>query len=143
MLLDRLNIILKDGHQFAHQSLKSTNINRPEHSIILALFEKREMIQEEIAMKLGMDKGAVAKLLASLEKKKYVVRKENPDNRREKLVSLTRDGEKELSERMVLYDAWVKKIFKNFTQDEIMEFNRLVIKLTENTQKGEKGYYGR
>jgi DNA-binding MarR family transcriptional regulator len=52
----------------------------------------RDTSQDELVQRLALDKAAVARTLANLEKRGLIVRRINPGNKRQKLVSLTARG---------------------------------------------------
>jgi DNA-binding MarR family transcriptional regulator len=90
--------------------------------------------QDAIATRLDIDKGAVAKTLASLEKKQYVIRQENPDNRREKLVTVTPAGEA-MNQRMVeMLKAWDDSLLIGLTSEEITQFEAISQKISINAK---------
>lgn len=74
--------------------------------------------QEEMADILNLDKGRIAKTLASLEEKGLVCRKVNEKNRRQKFVSLTDEGEHIYEHIRDIYKSWDQICYAGFSPEE-------------------------
>ena len=73
----------------------------------------------EIADKMKVTRGAVSQIAARLEKKGYIVRKKNKENRRTNLAFLTDKGKK-FYQFHLKYD---KQQYEQLNQDFLHEFN--------------------
>lgn len=95
---------------------------------------KPDQNQETLASLSGVDKYRTAKFLSSMEKRGLIVRKANPENKREKLVALSEDG-KEIYEKFNKWsEEWRELCFKDFNKDEINIFMGLLDKMIKNLE---------
>lgn len=62
--------------------------------IMSCLWSEQGISQQILAERTAKDKACLTNLMTNLEKKGYVCRQENPNDRRNKLVFLTEEGEK-------------------------------------------------
>lgn len=69
--------------------LGHTGVSQGQVPYIAELFDEDELSQDELAARVRVNRAATARALKTLEDKGFVKRRENPDNRRQKLVSLT------------------------------------------------------
>jgi DNA-binding MarR family transcriptional regulator len=95
--------------------------------------------QEAIAKHFMLDKGSIAKTLSKLEEKALINRVDNPNNKREKLITITELGR----ENSYTYQDEIHE-FHNFlleglTMEEINEFTRIIEIMTQNAIKAVQG----
>ncbi len=82
--------IIRDGRTLIGARLKELELTGAEGGILLHLHLYGDAImQDEIAMQLGISKPAVSKGLDSLEQKGFIVRNRDPVDRRINVVTLT------------------------------------------------------
>lgn len=62
--------------------------------VLSALWHEQGITQQVLAERTAKDKACLTNLMNNLEKRKYVCRREEPDDRRSKRVYLTHEGEK-------------------------------------------------
>jgi DNA-binding MarR family transcriptional regulator len=83
---------------------------------------------------LHIKKAAVSQMLGALEKKGYLIREINPDNRRKLILTLTDRGRNILLETDNYVDSLSAQIIKKFgekeTRDFIQDFDRLAEVIT-------------
>ncbi len=88
--------------------------------------------QDTIVKHFMLDKGAVAKALNKLEDKEYIFREDNPNNKREKLISITKKGKSVIGYITDELEKWHNYLFQGLRNEEIDQFNRIVEKIAEN-----------
>lgn len=88
--------------------------------------------QEELAKQLRIDKGSVAKALRDMADKGYIIREQNPQDKRayclfptEKAAEIAKCGEEKASE-------FERQLTKGMTAEEIETFKTLLNKITKN-----------
>ena len=112
-------------HHISKNRLKYTvkNPNRidmvHEGRYLLEIHNKKNLSQDDLATTFGQSKGTIAKALRKLEDQKYVERKIDENNRRQNILSLTKDGEDVLGKAgkvladwensVILDDGYIKK----------------------------------
>lgn len=81
--------------QVLQRTLKQNNIDMTFEmlQIMNSLWHEQGISQQTLAVKTAKDKACLTNLMANLEKKEWIVRKEDPADRRNRLVYLTPDGE--------------------------------------------------
>lgn len=91
-LVDRLIEVLKKTY-FRNDSLHLESFMQGETKVLSYIFDMdREMLPGEIAASLEMTPARIAGVLRSLEKKGYVMRRINENDRRKVIVSITDSG---------------------------------------------------
>ncbi len=132
MLMNSLSIIMRHSRTFCERKLREYDIGFPEQVIMMYLSEHKNVSQEEIAKYFMIDKGAIAKSLSKLETKDYVIRKENPLDKRGKLILLSSKGEQILSHMGTILEEWNQYFFMGLSKDEIDQFDRLSKIMADN-----------
>ena len=89
-----------------------------------------EMTQKSLAKKLFLTSSALSQWLSKLEEKGYVERKENPLDRREKLLVLSELGEKLLSDSKKDMEEIHAELFRSLNDVELEQFSKLLRKLS-------------
>lgn len=132
MMMCNFSAIIRAGHIFASRKLKHIEISGAEHPVLMFLGCNQNSNQEAIAKYFLIDKGAVAKTLAKLEEKGLVERFVNPQNHREKVISLSERGKEHLKEMKEVLDEWNSLLYKNLSQEEMDSFEKIVNKMSKN-----------
>lgn len=135
MLMSDLSIIVRGGHIYSSRKLTEYGIGAAEEYILMYLMGNSEANQDQVARFFMLDKGSVARSLAKLESKGFIVRRVNDVNQREKVISLTEKalGLKEaLSELLV---EWRKAMYEGMTEGEIAVFEKTAEKIADNVTK--------
>lgn len=74
--------------------------------------------QQQICQKLFLPKQTISFLLSKLEKKGYILRRENPGDRRNKLVAFTQEGRKYAQQLLSELDYAEVRAFLGMTSEE-------------------------
>lgn len=77
-----ISILYRYGQSYVSKQMEGYAIGSGQYSILMALFKKGGVSQEELVEHLRIDKGSIAKAVKKLEKEGYVERRVNPDDRR-------------------------------------------------------------
>lgn len=87
--------------QALQRVLKRNNIDMTFEmlQILSSLWQEQGISQQVLAQKTAKDKACMTNLMANLEKKNWITRREDPNDRRNRLVYLTAHGE-EISTRV-------------------------------------------
>lgn len=95
--------------------------------IMSCLWSEQGVSQQTLAERTAKDKACLTNLMLNLERKGYVCRKENPNDRRNKLVYLTEEGEK--------FHQWIAPILKEYYQGLEEKLGKEKLQLTEKLLK--------
>lgn len=98
---------------------------------LVCMYQAGPLTQADLCRKLDMDKAAVAKALAHLEKDGFVTKCKNPEDVRSLVVSLTEKAIKLIPEIEKINTQWVDMLTDNMTDIEREVFIQLLHKATE------------
>ncbi len=135
MIMTNLSIISRYSRTFFERRLSEYQIGFTEQLILMYLCTCDAVNQETIARHFMLDKGSVAKTLYKLEKKNYITRCNNPDNQREKLITISEHGRSILSLMTEELQQWHNYLFDGLSKDEIDQFTATIEKMSRNAVK--------
>ena len=97
---------------YINRRLKDIGLTSGLYGILLCIYDdyKSPKSQQDIAKRLNMNDGTIAKALRKLEDKNMIQRSPNPDNRRQNLISLTDTGLNIAEEFNNLDEKWEKDV---------------------------------
>ena len=130
--MDNLSVILRYCRNFFEKRLREFDLTFGEQVIIMFLSRNEEVNQDAISKRYMIDKGMVAKTLNKLETKGFILREQNPDNKRENIISLTQKGADILSNIKNIIDEWNEILYEEMSEDEIACMKKLTNKMVEN-----------
>ncbi|MGG3466306.1 MarR family transcriptional regulator [Neobacillus pocheonensis] len=114
--------------------LAHLNIAPEQNLILLLLWERDGLTQNEIAKKLDKDKTNIARMLCNLEKKGFIRRKMNEFDNRSFNVFLTEDGKK-LSEQMIpIAEEFNNIVCSGITREELQTVKRVLFQMRQNVE---------
>lgn len=95
--------------------------------IMSCLWNEQGISQQTLAERTAKDKACLTNLMLNLEKKGYVYRKEAPEDRRNKLVYLTEEGEK--------LHNWIAPLLENYYKRLEDLLGKEKLEMTDNLLK--------
>ncbi|MDP4095068.1 MAG: MarR family transcriptional regulator [Bacillota bacterium] len=113
-----ISILYRYGQLYVSKKLEPYNIGRAQYVILLALYRKGGIKQEELVDYLKIDKGSIAKSIRKLEKESYIQRSIDLDDKRANKVFLT---QKALDIMPLVLDAiknWEEIIISGLSEGE-------------------------
>lgn len=123
MQFHNLYILLRYAKEFCHNQIKNIGVSDTEHMICIFLLGHCGGSQDDVAEALKLEKATVARALLSLEKKGYVERSVNLNNRRKYTLTLTQSGRESIANVADIYDVWFDKISSCLTEQEQKQFD--------------------
>ena len=120
---------------YINRRLKDIGLTSGLYGILLCIYDdyKSPKSQQDIAKRLNMNDGTIAKALRKLEDKNMIQRSPNPDNRRQNLISLTDTGLSIAEEFNNIDKKWEKDVFEGLTSDEIIDLKWDLHRITLNS----------
>lgn len=120
--------INKKYSEYLNEELKQYNVNVGDISYLYCLYYQDNVTQENIAKRLNVNEATVTRAINRLENKNFVKRTLNTEDKRKKMIKLTKDGlkisnlisirQKELEEKIIKnYSKEDQELFKNFLID--------------------------
>mgnify|MGYP000994993087 CR=1 FL=1 len=133
-----LSIVLRNHIIFINKETKHLNLTGGQLPCLIFLSYKQGITQDDIARKLQIDKGAIARSVKKLEDKEFIRRIPDPENRRKYLIFLTEKGEQTIPELKAIEKKWKKIVCHGLTDKEysqLMKFMNLLAKNSIETFK--------
>ena len=115
--------------QFMTDHLKEDDIQLHECPLFIRLRFSNNKTQKELANEFHFTEGYTAKVLRKFEEKNLISRIENPENRRQKLVSLTEDGRNYADYLIKLMDMWERGVTSSQSKEEIKNLKTNLYKM--------------
>ena len=115
------------------QFLKKHGLTEPQYNILRVLRGNRSGSPASIGYikERMLDKSSdVSRIIDRLYEKGYIDRTENPDDRRQKDIDITKRG-LDLLDKMYDCEKKVDELLENLTSDEVKELNRLLDKIRD------------
>lgn len=126
--------ILRAGNLFV-SDLKKTLVpyplNASEFSVLEFLYNKQEQTVDEIRKRILLSSGSVTYVIDNLEKKSYVERRQCQSDRRIYYIHLTTEGRRLMDEIFPIHKENTKKLFEEFTNEELDTLNQLLRKFNK------------
>ena len=114
-------------HQFS--------LTRSEWRIIAALADTPEMTGKQLTQYTTLDKMQVSRAVTRLESQGYLARKEDPNDRRNKSLCLTPNGQKLLGQIIPLVQEREAFLLGSLSKDEQRQYAELSDKIHDQAQK--------
>ncbi len=138
MLMSDISIIMRKMRVCADRHMSKHGIGFPEQQVLMLLKAHGPSNQEALANDLQIDKGSITRTVAKLEGKGLVVREVNPQNKREKLVSLQPAAEDILHEMWSLYQELETLMYNGLSQKEISQTTKCLEHMAANLSEALK-----
>ena len=129
---DRIEIYRRVERQYVRDRLDALGLQMVDGMVIRLLEREGRMRQEDIARRIVLDKGTVARAVARLEAQGLVERAVSSQCRREKLAALTPAGEAICRQIDKVMEEWNRICYRGFTPEERAEYDAFLTRITEN-----------
>ncbi len=130
--MDNMSILVRYCRSFTERRLREFDLSFGELIIIMFLSTHENVNQEAISKTYLIDKGMVAKTLDRLEKKGLIMRRQNPDNKRENILSLQQEGIDVFHMMSDILEEWNKILYEGISKEDIECLKRVTGKMVEN-----------
>lgn len=130
-----MSIIVRYSRIFSERKLKKYELSFGEQIIIMYLSMHDNVNQDTISKKYMIDKGAIAKTLSKLEKKGFITKIQNADNKRENVISLSEKGIGIIDNMAGILKEWNEIIYEGMSNEDIECIKRLTTIMAENATK--------
>jgi len=121
--------LISDYGSYYQANLKSHDLTIKEYSVLLRIRFIGKSTQRELVEIFKVSGAYMAKLLRKFEDENYILRVENPENRREKIVELTEKGIEKTNQLIEIIDDWEKEVTCNLSKDEIIMLKKILSKV--------------
>ena len=123
--------IAREAGKLTVRMMKETGIGSGEFDLIHAVRHTPGISQSEICQQLNMDKGAVARRVASLEAKGYLTRRKNPEDGRGQMLYATEAAEELTVEERQTFALLLHRLYARSKQERREGFAHVIARLKE------------
>lgn len=96
--------------------------------------EQEGQTQDDLAARVCVNRAATARTLKTMEKMGLITRKENPENRRQKLVYPTDKSRAVHGDLLAILDEYNELMFRDFSSDDKTTLIQLLDRVVNNIQ---------
>ena len=122
-----LNMIIKGHTRFFEDKLEGTDVNPSELPYIIRIGENNgELTQKDLSNLFLVSEPVVARTLKNLEKKGFIIRRIDQENKTRRLISLSSKGFEIREKTLHLEEDWCNSLFKVLSEDEKRKFNEII-----------------
>ncbi len=114
---------------YYESNIKDHDLTLKEFSVLLRIRFQGVATQHDLVKLFKVSGAYIAKLLRKFEENGYIVRKEDPKNRRKKLVKITDEGIKKTDEIIEVIQSWEDKVTANITEEELKTLKQILFKI--------------
>ena len=111
------------------KTLKNYPINTTEFSVMEFLYSKGEKSIQEIRDRILLASGSATYVVDNLERKEYVSRIVNQNDRRVTYIKLTEAGKDLINDIFPTHKKNTKKIFSDLTNEELVTLKKILKKI--------------
>jgi DNA-binding MarR family transcriptional regulator len=122
----RITKVAREANKLVVRSMKDEGVGSGEFDLIHLVRKNPGLTQKRIAEELHMDKGSVARRIANLEHKGYLVRKPNPADHRSNLVYATEAAEGLKYSKAHIEAVFYEWVLGGLADEDRAEFARLM-----------------
>lgn len=130
-----LNRLLRYAKEYGHSRIRNAGVSDTEYQICAFLHFHHDMSQDAVASALCLDKTTVSKALLSLERKGYIRRVQNPENRRKNILSITDQGRTTIANVVDVYDLWTDAVYSCLSLEEQGAFEEYLERMLEKARQ--------
>lgn len=135
-----IGLLIRDADltiaNFVKKQLEPFNLAPEQNLIMMMLWEKDGISPNEISLHLNKDKANIARMIASLEKKRYIKRMADPCDKRTFKVHLTDEGRQlECQVAPILKEA-SRTVMDGISAEQALQLQEILTKIIQNINGG-------
>lgn len=131
----KITKIAREVSKFTVQTMKAEGIGTAEFDFIHLVRHNPGITQAEIREQLKIDKGAAARRAASLESKGYLVRRDNPNDKRSQLLFATQKAESLKNSKVSLESTAYDWLLEELSESDRLCFTEILDRLYERMKR--------
>lgn len=125
-------IVARKIHQKLSLKFRDYDITPEQWVVLKELSNEDKISQNEISLRVGKDKNNIKALIDKLEKKEYLIRQQDTNDKRAFLIILTDKAYLLIEELKDIDKAFNEEISQNLNQSELEQFKLLLDKFKKN-----------
>ena len=127
---------------FMHRSMrgwglfaKSTGLSMPQFSVMMQLHHKGACGMSEVSERFEITPAAASQLVDKLVQSGFIVREEDPSDRRAKVLNITDKGRELIQRGIEERYRWVDQLVEKLTAEQKAKVSEALVLLTEAAQE--------
>ena len=136
-LYEHIGILIRNADltiaNYVKKHLENFNLAPEQNLIMMLLWERDGISPHEFALQLRKDKANIARMIASLEKKGFIKRVDDPSDKRTFKVHLTEEGKHLESLVVPVLRETHQTVMNGITDEQFVELRNLFEKMISNT----------
>ena len=121
--------LISDYHSYYELNLKNQDLTLKEYSVLLRIRFAGKSTQHDLVKLFNVSGAYMAKLLKKFEDEKYIMRSENQENRRKKIVKITEKGVEKTDLLIKIIEGWEKEVTSDLTNEEVIILKKTLSKI--------------
>lgn len=122
--------LVGDFRSYINENFRDDDITNSELPFLLRIRFKDNTTQKDLATLFRVSDGHASKTLKKFEDRGFITRKEDPKNRRQKIVRLTEKGMEKTDEILDYINKWEK--LHNMNSDDLKTLKQLLFKFVDD-----------
>lgn len=139
-LEENIGILVRNAHlnisNYVKKQLEPFHLAPEQNLIMLMLWKKDGISPNEFSFKLNKDKANIARMIASLEKKGYITKEDDPSDKRTFKVHLTEEGKHLESLVLPVLRKTHQTVINGISEEQLVELQNLISKMINNSLGG-------
>jgi len=127
-----ISCIYRNFHKYLHEQLKEFNLGSGQFHFLMMLYKKDGVNQETLAEKLNIDKATSARAIKKLEEQGFVIRKKDPNDRRNYAIYLTEKALRLKPKIRNVLSNWTDILLYDISIEEQQQLFSLLEKISRN-----------
>ena len=117
-LLQKINTIYRSAQKYATRELSKNDISSIEAAILTKICNSSAP-QDEISKEIGVDKAYISRVLAKMEEKNLILKKNSQKDKRIREIEITKLGKEKLNIRQQILVKWCEETFGDISLKEL------------------------
>lgn len=127
-----ISCIYRNFHKYLHEQLKEFNLGSGQFHFLMILYKKDSVNQETLSEKLHIDKATSARAIKKLEEQGFVIRKKDPNDRRNYTIYLTEKAQRLKPKIRNILSNWTDILLSDLSKEEQQHLFSLLEKISRN-----------
>ena len=117
-LLQKINTIYRSAQKYATRELSKNDISAIEAAILTKICNSSAP-HDEISNEIGVDKAYISRVLAKMEEKNFILKKNSQKDKRIREIEITKLGKEKLNIRQQILVKWCEETFGDISLKEL------------------------
>lgn len=117
-LLQKINTIYRSAQKYATRELSKNDISAIEAAILTKICNSSAP-QDEISKEIGVDKAYISRVLAKMEERNLILKKNSQKDKRIREIEITKLGKEKLNIRQQILVKWCEETFGDISLKEL------------------------